>query len=172
MTQGFIALGSNLGDRAAMIDRAIEELSLVRGLSVVYVSSIYETEPVGPPQPKYLNAVCEVGTILDAQQLLDALQAIERRLGRVRDPSERDGPRTIDLDLLLLGTTRHKGPGIEVPHPRLEQRAFVLIPLLEIAPQVRMPGGEVPLGSTFSTLGGPMGSCGVAMWRARETTPR
>ena len=134
----YIALGSNLGDRRALLDEAIARMRLQPGIEVISVSSHHETEPVGGPagQGKYLNAVAHLRTTLTALQLLHALQAVETQLGRVR--TERFGPRTIDLDLLLYGSEmlRIQEPGCNliVPHPRLHERLFVLEPLVEIAP--------------------------------------
>jgi len=107
---------------------------------------VYETDPVGPPQPPYLNLVVEVDTGLPPQRLLEALLEIERALGRER--KERWGPRTIDLDLLLYGDWVLEEEGLEVPHPRLHQRAFVLVPLADLIPEGRHP----VLGRTFAEL--------------------
>ncbi len=129
----YIALGSNLGDRRAMLDGALARLRLQPGVEVICVSSYHETEPVGPAgQGKYLNAAAELRTTLDAKQILGMLQAIEKQLGRVR--AERFGPRTLDLDLLLYGTEIVQSDELTVPHPRMYERAFVLEPLVEIAP--------------------------------------
>jgi 2-amino-4-hydroxy-6-hydroxymethyldihydropteridine diphosphokinase len=133
-----IALGSNLGDRRAQLDHALELLRTAPGISLQMVSSYRETAPVGGPagQPPYLNAVAEVHTDLSAAALLGTLLAIEQRLGRVR--GERWGPRVIDLDLLLYGTEvleiHEPGVDLSVPHPRMHERQFVLEPLVEIAP--------------------------------------
>jgi 3-oxoacyl-[acyl-carrier protein] reductase len=134
----YIALGSNLGDRRALLDEAIARLRLQPGIEVISVSSHHETEPVGGPaeQGKYLNAAAQLRTTLTALQLLHVLQAVETQLGRVR--TERFGPRTIDLDLLLYGSEileiQELGCDLIVPHPRLHERLFVLEPLVEIAP--------------------------------------
>jgi 3-oxoacyl-[acyl-carrier protein] reductase len=134
----YIALGSNLGDRRALLDEAIARLRLQPGIEVISVSSHHETEPVGGPaqQGKYLNAAAHLRTTLTALQLLHVLQAVETQLGRVR--TERFGPRTIDLDLLLYGSEilqiQEPGCNLIVPHPRLHERLFVLEPLVEIAP--------------------------------------
>ncbi len=135
----YLALGSNLGDRRGYLERAVEALRALPGVEVVRVSSLYETAPVGGPpgQGPYLNAVVEVRTDLPAEALLRSLLAIESQLGRVRQ--ERDGPRTIDLDLLLHGDLVCDGPDLTVPHPRLHERLFVLRPLAEIAPGVVHP---------------------------------
>jgi 3-oxoacyl-[acyl-carrier protein] reductase len=134
----YIALGSNLGDRRALLDEAIARLRLQPGIEVISVSSHHDTEPVGGPaeQGKYLNAAAHLRTTLTALQLLHVLQAVETQLGRVR--TERFGPRTIDLDLLLYGSEmlqiQEPGCNLIVPHPRLHERLFVLEPLVEIAP--------------------------------------
>ncbi|HZY88495.1 MAG TPA: 2-amino-4-hydroxy-6-hydroxymethyldihydropteridine diphosphokinase, partial [Gemmataceae bacterium] len=135
----FVALGSNLGDRRAYLGRAAEALRGLPGVTVARQSSLYETAPVGGPagQGPYLNAAAEVRTDLPAEALLHALLDIESQLGRVRQ--ERDGPRTIDLDLLLYGDLVCAGPELTVPHPRLHERLFVLRPLAEIAPGVVHP---------------------------------
>jgi 2-amino-4-hydroxy-6-hydroxymethyldihydropteridine diphosphokinase len=130
----YIALGSNLGDRKGLLDEAIEQMRLQPGIEVVAVSTYHETDPVGGPagQGRYLNAVAQLRTTLDAPKLLRVLQSIENRLGRVR--TERNGPRTLDLDLLLFGSEVHGAGDPIVPHPRMQERDFVLAPLVEIAP--------------------------------------
>ena len=130
----YIALGSNLGDRHGYLDAAIARLRAWPGVQVTRISTYHETEPVGGPagQGKYLNAVAELRTTLEARALLQALLAIETQMGRVR--AERFGPRTIDLDVLLYGAEVVDREELKVPHPRLHERAFVLGPLVEIAP--------------------------------------
>jgi 3-oxoacyl-[acyl-carrier protein] reductase len=134
----YIALGSNLGDRHAQLDRALELLRLQPGVSVIRVSSYRETEPLGgpPDQGKYLNAVAELRTDLQGAPLLQLLLAVEQQMGRVR--AERWGPRLIDLDLLLYGIEiieiHEPDFNLSVPHPRLHERRFVVEPLVEIAP--------------------------------------
>ncbi len=138
----FVGLGSNLGDREAALAAAALRLARLDGTRLSALSSVYETAPVGGPpgQPPFLNAVAAVETALSPRRLLDGLLAIERDLGRIRGP-ERNGPRTIDLDLLLHGDSRLRaGEDLEVPHPRLSSRAFVLVPLAEIAPGAILPG--------------------------------
>jgi 2-amino-4-hydroxy-6-hydroxymethyldihydropteridine diphosphokinase len=132
----YIALGSNLGDRAAYLERAVEALRNHPAVGVSQVSSIFETTPIGGPpgQNDFLNAVAEVQTNLGARELLQVLLDIEQELGRVRQ--ERHGPRTIDLDLLLYGDQVLNEDGLEVPHPRMHLRSFVLEPFAEIAPDV------------------------------------
>ncbi len=127
----FIGMGSNLGDRRDYLLRAVEELHRQPDVAVLRCSSIYETAPVGlTEQPDYLNMVIAVRADLPAVELLQLLLKIERSMGRVRDV--RWGPRTIDLDLLLFGRTALQTEELELPHPRIGERAFVLIPLLEI----------------------------------------
>lgn len=135
----YIGLGSNLGDREAMLEKALRCLREEEALQVHKVSSWYFTEPVGGPrgQEKYLNGVIEVVTSLRAQELLDRLLAIENRLGRKR--IQRWGPRCIDLDLLLYGEEVIKTEHLQVPHKRIPEREFVLRGLAEIAPEVKHP---------------------------------
>jgi 2-amino-4-hydroxy-6-hydroxymethyldihydropteridine diphosphokinase len=129
----YIGLGSNLGDRRAMIAGALERLSPRR------VSAIIETEPWGrADQPRFLNAVAEIETALEPAEVLDRLLDVERGLGRVRN--ELWGPRTIDLDLLLYGDRRVASEALSVPHPRLHERRFVLEGLAELCPERTVPG--------------------------------
>lgn len=131
-TEVAIALGSNLGDPSAILTAALEHLSKTPGLTLHYHSHFYQTVAVGPPQPDYLNACALFSTILSPQQLLQTLLKIEQQFGRVR--RERWGARLLDLDLLLFGGQILLEPNLEVPHPRIAERAFVLVPLAEIAP--------------------------------------
>jgi 2-amino-4-hydroxy-6-hydroxymethyldihydropteridine diphosphokinase len=141
-----IGLGGNLGDRRATIERAVDALRADPALCVVTVSKLYETAPVGgPPQGDYLNGAVLVETALSAREVLDRLLAVEQRLGRVR--RERNGPRTIDLDLLWIDGESVDEPGLEVPHPRLAERAFALHPMLDVAPDARDPRSGVPYSS-------------------------
>jgi 2-amino-4-hydroxy-6-hydroxymethyldihydropteridine diphosphokinase len=145
MAKAYIGLGSNLGDRMATLRTAIERFeSLGR---VTNVSSLYKTEPVGYlEQPSFLNAVVALETALAPADLLRALLGIERDLGRVR--SFPNAPRTLDLDLLLVDNVILDTPELTLPHPRQHRRAFVLVPLAEIAPQVVHPGS----GKTMQEL--------------------
>lgn len=129
----FIALGANLGDRAATLEAAIDAIAALPGVQLLRRSSLHETEPVGGPpgQPPYLNAVIEIDCSLDPHDLLRELLAIEGRFGRTR--SVRNAPRTLDLDLLAYGDVRMHEPDLTLPHPRMWQREFVLAPLGEIA---------------------------------------
>jgi 2-amino-4-hydroxy-6-hydroxymethyldihydropteridine diphosphokinase len=138
--RAFLGLGSNLGDRLATLRAAVRGLAAVPGLSMWASSRVYRTDPVGPPQPEYLNAVLAVETTLDPRQLLEALLALERSMGRIR--RERWGPRTLDVDLLTYGRSVIDEPGLVVPHPRMHERAFVLVPLLELDRDPLLPGGR------------------------------
>ena len=130
----FVALGANLGDAAYTVRAALVALGQVPGVRLVRSSSLYRTAPVDSTGPDYINAVAEVATTLSAPGLLAALQAIENGAGRERP--YRNAPRTLDLDLLLYGLARVDSRTLTVPHPRMLERAFVLVPLAEIAPQL------------------------------------
>jgi 3-oxoacyl-[acyl-carrier protein] reductase len=138
-TVAYIALGSNLGDRAAYLLQAVEALRRQPGIAVTRLSSFHETAPVGGPpgQGPFLNAAAELRTDLSPPELLHVLLDIERALGRVR--AEHHGPRTIDLDLLFYSDQVVQEPGLTIPHPRLPERLFVLSPLAEIAPGAKHP---------------------------------
>ncbi len=133
LVRAYVGLGSNLGDRAETLRVALERLAATQGVEVVAVSSLRETDPVGPvtDQPRFLNGVAAVETTLGARRLLEVLLAIEAELGRARTGPP-GGPRTLDLDLLLYGEERIDEPGLHVPHPRLHERPFVLEPLEEL----------------------------------------
>jgi 2-amino-4-hydroxy-6-hydroxymethyldihydropteridine diphosphokinase len=139
MVRAWIALGSNLGERAAYLDLALRELARTPHTRVLRRSTWHETDPVGGPagQGRYLNGVAELETSLSARTLLERCLAIEREAGRTR--GARDGPRTLDIDLLLFGDERIDEPDLRVPHPRLEERTFVLAPLCELAPDMALP---------------------------------
>jgi 2-amino-4-hydroxy-6-hydroxymethyldihydropteridine diphosphokinase len=137
LNTAFIGLGSNVGDRENALCRALVLLG-ERGLRGVNLSSIYLTEPVdAPPSDWFLNMVAQVETDLSAEEALDTCLAIEKEMGRVR--SARNAPRPVDLDLLLFGQERRATPALRLPHPRMHTRAFVLVPLVEIAPEARHP---------------------------------
>lgn len=140
MIRAYIALGANLGDPVATVNEAIDALVALKGSVFIAFSSLYRTAPVGlRNQPDFINAVVAVDTHLEPQALLDELLAIEARFGRER--SVRNAPRTLDLDLLIHGDTICNLPGLTLPHPRMHERAFVLAPLVEIAPDIIIPGG-------------------------------
>jgi 2-amino-4-hydroxy-6-hydroxymethyldihydropteridine diphosphokinase len=136
----YLALGSNLGDRLATLQRAVDLLDARSGIEVLRSSRVYETDPVGPPQPAYLNAVIEVRTELEPQALLKECLAVENELGRVR--AERWGPRTIDVDVLTYDEREVAEPDLVVPHPRMHERAFVLVPLGELDADPQLPEGR------------------------------
>ncbi len=134
--QVYLGLGSNLGDRQANLARALKLLG--ERLHIELVSSLYETEPVGyAEQPLFLNAICHAQTELGPMQLLSLVKGIEASMGRV--PSFPNAPRSIDIDIIFYGDLIMETPELTIPHPRLEDRAFVLIPLLEVAPDLRHP---------------------------------
>lgn len=136
----YIGLGSNLADPRAQIERAFDELARMPGSTLLARSSAWASAPWGrTDQPEFVNAAAAVATALSAEDLLRALLDIERRGGRERG-SERWGPRTIDLDVLAYADRRIDLPGLQVPHPHLHERAFVLLPLAEIAPDLEIPG--------------------------------
>lgn len=136
LVTAYLCLGSNMGDRRENIEKAMEYLS--QKLRVTGKSSVYDTEPVGnPEQPRFLNIVCQIKTMLKAADLLVLAKAIERKLGRM--PGRRNSPRPIDIDILFYGDEIVKTAELTIPHPRLIQRAFVLVPLAEIAPTLVHP---------------------------------
>lgn len=142
MVEAYLGLGSNLGDREAMLRSAVAALSAADDVAVAAISPVYETPPWGPvPQGPYLNACVTVETRLSPRALLDLCLAIERRHGRER--AVRWGPRTLDIDILDYGGQHLDEPGLALPHPRLSERAFVLVPLADIAPDLVIEGRTV-----------------------------
>jgi 2-amino-4-hydroxy-6-hydroxymethyldihydropteridine diphosphokinase len=133
----FIGLGANLGDRMEALRSAVEQLAREPGFLLRGTSRVYETEPIGPPQPRYLNAVVKIGTLLSPRTTLRRLLEIEELLGRVR--REHWGSREIDLDLLLYGDRIVADGALRIPHPRLQERAFALVPLAELAADAYHP---------------------------------
>jgi 2-amino-4-hydroxy-6-hydroxymethyldihydropteridine diphosphokinase len=129
----YVALGANLGDAAQTLCDALEALNALPGTQLTMASSLYRTAPVDSCGPEYINAVAEVRTALTAPDLLLALQGVETAAGRERP--YRNAPRTLDLDVLLYGAATIESPHLTVPHPRMWERAFVLVPLAEIAPE-------------------------------------
>jgi 2-amino-4-hydroxy-6-hydroxymethyldihydropteridine diphosphokinase len=151
VTRAYVGLGANLGDRAAMLGAALEQLAAEPEISLMAVSGFRETDPVGlTEQPRFLNAAAAVETELPARELLDRLLAVERRLGRMRT-GPRFGPRTIDLDLLLYGDEEIVQAGLQVPHPRLHERLFALEPLAELDSKLVVPG-RGPLAGIIAGL--------------------
>lgn len=161
----YIALGANLGDREATFSAVIEAFERERDLSVLAASRVFETPPLGPPgQAPYLNAVVALRAWVSPLELLERLQAIEGRLGRDRGPEAvRWGPRTIDLDLLFYGERCIELPDLEVPHPRAHERAFVLLPLADLAPAMPHPR----LGRTIAELVSERADLGQIVERPR-----
>lgn len=140
MTTAYIALGSNLGDSRQYLRDAIEALAHLPGTRVVACSRFYRTPPWGVlEQPPFINAVVQIDTAIKADALLQSLLAIERAAGRVRD-GERWGPRTLDLDLLHMDGVQLSDTQLTLPHPRIAERAFVLLPLHDLAPDLAIPG--------------------------------
>ena len=161
----FLGLGSNIEDRLDNIQAAVNALASHRSIRVDAVSSVYETEPVGgPEQGPFLNLVVRAATLLSPRGLLKVGQSIEQELGRVRN--ERWGPRTIDIDILLYGERTVRRRNLEIPHPRLTERAFALVPLLEVAPGKKLPDGR----SVASVLGGLAPITGVVMVGSQVTS--
>jgi 2-amino-4-hydroxy-6-hydroxymethyldihydropteridine diphosphokinase len=146
-TLAYVGLGANLGNARATVLAAFDELAALPGCRLVVRSSLWRSAPLDAAGPDFVNAVAALHTTLDAGELLAALQAIERRHGRERP--YRNAPRTLDLDLLLFGDAVASGPALTLPHPRMHERAFVLRPLAEIAPQLAIPG----IGSVAEALG-------------------
>ena len=148
----YLGLGSNLGDRKGAIERAIEKMA-EQGIRVVRRSSLFETEPMElRDQPWFLNLVVEAETELFPRQLLNKILAIERELGRRR--RERNGPREIDIDVLLYGKSVVRIDALEIPHPRMQDRRFVLAPLIELAPEMRHPVVKKTFRQLLETLEG------------------
>ncbi|WP_075526382.1 2-amino-4-hydroxy-6-hydroxymethyldihydropteridine diphosphokinase [Sporosarcina ureilytica] len=159
MNEAFISIGSNIGERHIYLQSAIQALDELDTVSVEKVSSIYETEPVGyTEQADFLNVVVFIKTELSAHELLTICQQIEQGLGRER--TIRWGPRTLDLDILLYNQDNIETENLIVPHPRMDERAFVLIPLLEIVPDVVHPVS----GKRFSEEGAAYDD-GVQIWQ-------
>jgi 2-amino-4-hydroxy-6-hydroxymethyldihydropteridine diphosphokinase len=149
---GFLGLGSNIGDRRAHLEAAVATLP-EHGVTVLASSSVYETEPVGLvlDQPEFYNACLRVQTGLEAEPLLDACKEVERAIGREAG-GVRHGPRVIDVDLLLLGQLEYRSERLTLPHPEVSSRRFVLVPLLELDPDLALPAGE-RLADKLAALG-------------------
>jgi 2-amino-4-hydroxy-6-hydroxymethyldihydropteridine diphosphokinase len=145
-----IALGSNLGDSLSIVKDALKILAQTPGITLQAHSSWYQTAPVGPPQPDYLNGCALLDVQLTPQEVLETLLRIEAQFGRVRE--ERNGPRTLDLDLLLFDDLILDIPNLQLPHPRMRDRAFVLVPLAEIAPNWVEPVSGKAIAQLVQTL--------------------
>ena len=155
MPTAYLGLGSNLGNRRQNLDRAIEALGEKGKVKVKKLSSLYETEPVGSPGPLFLNAACEVSTHLSPRQLLGFIKQTETKLGRRPGPS--NSPRVIDIDILLYEDEVLESSDLTIPHPRLTERAFVLVPLAEIAPDLRHPKAGKTAGELLLVVEGKEG---------------
>lgn len=167
MSRAYIGLGSNVGDRTSMLRGALGRLAALGRVDAV--SSLYETEPWGKTdQPLFLNAACALETDLGPEPLLRELLRIEAELGRERSPESRWGPRSIDLDLLLYDERELRLPGLVVPHPRLHERAFALVPLAEIAPEAIHPA----LHARVKDLAERVARAGVRKLSERLASPR
>ena len=147
----FLGLGSNLGERHENIQQAVKSLEAEEGIQVTKVSGHYETMPVGmTSQPKFINACCEVQVTLSPEELLDRINRIEARLGRRREVEM--GPRTIDIDILMFGGLIMSEDGLQIPHPMMHERLFVLEPLKEIAPELVHPCIGITVSELYDTL--------------------
>jgi len=165
MTTGYLGLGSNVGDRRANLQSAVDALP-GQGVTVLASSSTYDTDPVGLvlDQPAFLNACVRIATELEPEALLDACKAVERDLGRDLEGGIRHGPRPIDVDLLLLGDTEYRSDRLSLPHEQVTARRFVLIPLLELDFDLRTPDGtrlsdclaRMPPDEGVRRAGGPL----------------
>ena len=163
MATVYLGLGSNLGDRRQNLTKALERLAAKT--KIEQLSSLYETEPVGfKDQPLFLNAVCRITTTLSPQKLLAFIKDIESTLGRI--PSFPNAPRPLDIDILFYGSRTIKSPRLIIPHPLLTERAFVLIPLAEIAPDLVHPENGKTMRELLDSLGK---AGGVRKWAGAET---
>lgn len=141
MLRVVLGLGSNLGDRRANLEEAVRRLGKTGGISVLKTSSFYESAPVDySDQPDFMNAAAAVDTSLKPEELLESLKRIEKDMGR--EPTVDKGPRNIDIDILLYDIVEVRLPELKVPHPGLKERAFALVPLLEVAPDALLPNGQ------------------------------
>jgi 2-amino-4-hydroxy-6-hydroxymethyldihydropteridine diphosphokinase len=142
--RAYVAVGSNLGDRWGRLAQAARALRAAPGVAVLRASRVWDSAPIGPPQPRYLNAVLELETTRTPGSLLALLREVEGAAGRTRDVHW--GARTLDLDLLLHGDLLVRQPGLTVPHPGMAERRFVLAPLAELRPELPVPGADASVG--------------------------
>lgn len=155
----YLSLGVNLGDRPAMLVKALSALDTLPEVRVLRISPVYESDPWGlTEQPKFLNIVVEIETAFSPLELLHAVKDLEQRLGR--QPARRWGPRCIDIDLILWGDTLVHTPELAIPHQRFRERAFVLTPLADLAPAAVDP----ETGSTIAVLADRLGGAGLALY--------
>jgi 2-amino-4-hydroxy-6-hydroxymethyldihydropteridine diphosphokinase len=160
----YISIGSNMGDRVNFFKKAVQLLDQDEGISLVDISSLYETDPVGyVEQPLFLNAVLKVETIYGPEELLEKCLEVEQILGRNREI--RWGPRTLDLDILLYNQENIETESLSVPHPRMLERAFVIIPLLELNPGIMLPKVETPLNDILEEI---QDNEGVRLWKRKN----
>jgi 2-amino-4-hydroxy-6-hydroxymethyldihydropteridine diphosphokinase len=164
MISFFLSLGSNVGDRLEYLQLAVQALREVNGIRIQNISGIYETDPVGyVDQPAFLNMVIEGETDFSATALLEEIMRIEQKLGRKRDV--RWGPRTIDIDILLYGTQIIQEANLEIPHPRMMDRSFVLVPLAEVASDCLIPTGKDIYITPLELLAKVEDKSGVRKWK-------
>ncbi|MEM1505870.1 2-amino-4-hydroxy-6-hydroxymethyldihydropteridine diphosphokinase [Domibacillus sp. 8LH] len=162
--EAYLSLGTNMGNREDQLREAVRQLQEQKSLRLLAVSSIYETDPVGfTDQPSFLNIVVKLKTSMTPDELLAACQEIENKLGRER--IVRWGPRTIDLDILLYNHDNIKSDSLIIPHPRMTERAFVLIPLAEIDTAITLPGTSLPLEQYVKNV---QGKEGVKLWKTAD----
>ncbi|HET7628833.1 MAG TPA: 2-amino-4-hydroxy-6-hydroxymethyldihydropteridine diphosphokinase [Bacillales bacterium] len=168
MTTAYIGLGTNIGERDRYLHEAVLRMDGHRRIHVTRLSSIYETEPIGcTDQADFLNMVAEVSTELAPDELLHATASVENQLGRTREV--RWGPRTIDLDILLYNQATIETDALTIPHPRMHERAFVLVPLSELNPSFQVPGTNVSLSEYVKQISGKEG---VRLWRLNSGEER
>ncbi len=153
-TQAYIALGSNLGDRSVNIQSALQQLTLEKGVSLLRVSPVYQTKAIGFTEdvPPFYNGAAEIEVGCSAQELLDILMRIENQMGRTREASQGYLSRTIDLDILLFDEKIIDQPNLQIPHPRMLQRWFVLKPLVDLNPELVIPGNVITAAEALAQL--------------------
>ena len=158
MSKTAIALGSNLGDSLTTLESSLTVINSIPGVNLVAVSSWYRTQPIGPPQPDYLNGCAILNVQQTPEELLALLQAVELQFGRVRN--EKWGARTLDLDIILYEDLMINTPNLTIPHPRIHERAFVLVPLAQIAADWQEP----KTGKAIAQLAGEIDTSGVKIY--------